>query len=646
MKTCRNHLLAVLRGAVCASALVWAWGGLEAGTVFVDFATTTGGTGDGATPPDGWTYSSIGKSDGAAYFNARTDFMISPIFATCVTNVVLEYKCSAADNVERFLQIVPLTVTAEGTTVHESVAVSNEDPVTAKTTWTLDFDPGLCANAFRIGVTGAGNKGNWTVYSASITCMGSAATRVLDGPTGLEATHVTTNGFTVTWNAVAGASEYLVTVVTNVVVPAREGEPLWCETFPRVTQSTSGEYSMELLNALTDWTHWNGTGIFFCTTTGHVVQVGNSSNRGMLATGPLGLEGEGRVLKFSAWRNEGRNMPLEIVDDMGRTNLAIDVALGTTPEIYRVELPELSPGDGFVFHSTTNAQRGRVYLGEMRVLADDEPERTNAVTVVENQSTTDLSMSFGGLLPTVTYVQVAAVVAGTTNVSDVLAVDMSNPLSGVWRVSQFVGNVKDELCGWATNVTQRTSWENGETVQGFHAFMNGEEITAIGLDSGRATAAGLYASSTNIEKFSAHSLSLLASGEREVVLELRIVNDSPTRKTVSGAMIDFTAHQWTFPESDVRTLAAEWAVTDGTGWPREGDWHSGTNFNSVAELEEGKVHRAASQTIRTGRITVPVGGRLCFRWRAAKATGSPMFGVSDVRVRLESLKDPSFVIFR
>lgn len=909
MDESRRFLPGFFRWLLLATALVGARGNLAAGTVLVDFATTSGTIGDGATPPAGWTYSSVGVSDGTAYFNARADFMVSPVFDAVVTNVSLVCRCSSAA-AERLLRIVPLTVTAEGTTTNMVAAVCSP-PLTEKNAWCVAFAPELGANAVLIDLTDSGT-GNWALYSACVAHTGAeapmplgaptgvrgeatasdafalrwdavagatsygvrvwqedeapptgtaslyvvdfdaqvneggnprsidasleevfgvgwsgealyvpaktsgcvqmgtgkatgwllspglgdsgtsaytlavrakryanaregsvmpidlvrgtttnalatftlgddwawhaasleglaagdrllfhsftngtgrrawisdiqilsdyapgavttnvvldltgcvATTKVVDrlsagenyrfavraerddergpwsapggvvlpepdegdvpgedaAPTGLVATHVATNALTVAWNPVVGATEYLVTVVTNVFVPEREGAELWRETFAGVPAMPSGEWPLETLRRLADWNNWDGTNIYAVEAAEPAVQLGNTTKRGVLKTGALGLEGTGYVLKFRAWKREGQNMPFEVVDDAGRTNWTTNVALGATPEFHRLVLPPLGDGDGLVFHSTTNAQQGRVCLGEMRILADDEPARTNVVKMVENLPVTDCAASFGALFPTVVRVQVAAVVAGVTNAGEWLEVDLAKAGQGAWRVSQFVGGVKAESCGWVTNVSQRMVWENGETLPGFHAFVNGEPVTAIGYDSGLAVAAGLYASSTNGEETSVHSLSLHASGDREVAVVLRIVNDSPTQKAVGGAELDFTAHQWSFPETGVRTMVAEWAATDGDVWPREEDWAAGDEeavFASVSALAEDEVHHAAARRLRTGRCLVPACGCLWFRWRVARATGSPMFGVSDVRVRIDFLKDPSVLFLR
>ena len=498
----------------------------------------------------------------------------------------------------------------------------------------------------------ANEEGSWSLPLQVV--LGSRGTGDEETPSAaatpeVDATHVTEHSLQISWKAIPNAVGYLVEASTNAVTPAREGEVLWREAFPRVYQlGTASEIQFPSFRFMTD-SLWNGTNVYSCTTSDHAVQLGNTAGRGKLESEPLGLEGTGRVLKFTAWCLEGRNMPFEIVND-GQTKLTTDVVLGRTRVEHLLPLPELTPGDGLVFHSTTNAQSGRVCLGEMSILADYTPASTTTVTFIDRQLVTDCTFSLEGLATTVVSLRVGAVCEGVTNWSGVLAVDLAKPsATSVWRVSEFVSGEKSEDFGLATNILKETPWSNGTSVAGFHAFMGGQEVTSIRKDSGKSTVAGLYASFAN-DADGTHSLSLLGTSGKDVSLELRIMNDTPGRKVLCGADAAFRAYQWTFPSNGVgRKLEVAWAVTEtAVVRPDESAWSTVEEaaFAAVEEPEEGRAYRSEPRRISTGAITVPSEGMLWLRWRVAREANSPMLGVGNVRVRVDFRRLPTVIHFR
>ena len=205
---------------------------------------------------------------------------------------------------------------------------------------------------------------------------------------------------------------------------------------------------------------------------------------------------------------------------------------------------------------------------------------------------------------------------------------------GCWRVSEFADCRRGEDFAWALGVTKTTPWENGVTVPGFHAFRNGVAVTSAGRDSGRATAAGLYASrAADAER--PRGLSLLGSGATAVALELRVLNDG--REPLAGARVAFDACQWTFPESEARELAFDWAVTRTASRPPDDAWRTEAAAGCASRpgpAAEGEAFAVAPRTVSLSAARVPGCGVLWLRWSLPKKAGSPMLGVADVRVEL------------
>ncbi len=476
-------------------------------------------------------------------------------------------------------------------------------------------------------------------------------------PTGLEATHVTSNSFSVVWAAVPGADGYLVTVTTNGITPAREGDTVWREGFPGLFQTSKADnIPLTSLNLSSEWKNWSGTNIFTCTTADSAVQLGNTKTLGTLSTGPLGLAGTGYALKLMAWRpSEGQNLPIEVMRG-AETNLATDVALTKTAAEYVVVLPELAETDSLVLHSTTNASYGRVCLDDLSIVADYVPEFTTTVAVVDRHLTTDCAFSLDGLLETRVTVQVAAIVGGVTNVGEALEIDLAHsPAFGAWRTSTFANGMKEADFGFVADVTtSSTGWVNGVTIAGFHACKKGEDVTTIGRDDGNETTAGLYATSKAWADGSLdQSLSLLGSGSYDIALELHILNDHPVRKVLSGATIDFMAYQWTFTTNREgamveQRLSVDWAVTeDASARPADAAWQEVEKAGFDAGVRpEGAECRLEAKSFRTDDVSVPFGGMLWIRWRVGKMSYSPMFGVGDVRVRIAYRRESTVLFVR
>ena len=135
----------------------------EAMTYEYDMATSEGSTASGATPPIGWVYNSIGKSDGSAYFNHIDDWMSSQIALTlAITNVTVEYKGSSATPA-KMLQLIPLNGDGDG-------AGKPFDKVTKRSTKVFEFDAdaGISDVKMKLVSISEGTAGNWTVYSVKI----------------------------------------------------------------------------------------------------------------------------------------------------------------------------------------------------------------------------------------------------------------------------------------------------------------------------------------------------------------------------------------------------------------------------------------------------------------------------------------------
>ncbi len=631
---------------------------VTAGTVFVDFRTTTGTVKEGAAEPQGWSYSSIGKADNHAYFNAAADGMASPIYEYPITNVSVLCRCSSAD-ASRLLTIIPLTVTPESVVTNE-LYMRSLSPGTEKDTQAASIDPAAGANAFLMVTTG-GSEGNWTVYSAVIRHTGPES---LVAPTGLRSENVTSNAFTASWEAVPAAEFYALRVWQEIEDSPTCTAEAFAEAFDRADNLDGGQKT--ITDKLETWigTDWKGDKIYLPKNSKGIVQIGNTSTRGWLLTPAwTGPRKEDQTLVIRARQHpemeDGTLMPIDLVHDGGEATNAVEVFRLTDKwAYYTAPLQEFSAGDRLLLHSVTNGSQKRAWIDSVQIVSGYVPGDVTTNEVFWREEITETAQAVTNLQEGVYAWAVRADASGEDGLWSApatvsIAADGASG-AGVWRTSDFVGGLKVADFGMVTNVIKVIDWTNGVSVAGFHAYTDGEVEEQLRRDSGKASAAGLYASAMKEEgRAPVHSLSLLAAGKKDVALELRILNDAPAERILCGADVAFTAYQWTFTtnsagERVAQTLAVDWAVTTRAGVrPAETDWRTVEDAAFAADEKPASAsYRAAARSFVTGEIDVPAGGMLWVRWRVGECTHAPMLGVGDVRVKIAFRREPTVLIIR
>lgn len=656
MKQIRIGFLGAIMTAACICS---------AGSIDVSFATDVGIPSDGANPPDGWTYSSIGKSDNAAGFNKVGDYILSPTYEHTLTNITIECKCSNAE-ATRLLRVVPLVADGDNVATNNDAIAVFEAKSDQKRIEQVTFAPELGINAVVFELTGSGTKGNWTVYSATILHTGLEPLKAAGG---LRNETVTTNSFKAVWDAVEAAENYAVKVWNEYETEPTFGTLLFEEKFDRATNATTSAKSIvDKPGRLEQNTNegWEGDVVYTPPNSVGVIQVGKGSSPGdgwlMTPALPGGNEG-GQSLIIRAMRpagtKHGELAPIALVRGDVTNDLGV-ISLDTSWKYYDIPIADLAAGDRILFHSITNESERRVFLDGVWVASGFEPGVwvTNEIDFAEGLTTTEhmvTNLALGtyhwkvrsdatgeeGLWSGDKVVEIKETNDGTTNGGDSGgSSDGIDFTSNAWRISQMADWAEVADFSMVTNVEKATDWSNGLSIPGFYAFKNGVEETQIRANSRKATIGGLYASYTNnYRNVTTYSLSLLGGGSAEMTLVLPICNDNPGGKILIGATIGFTAYQWTFKGegSEERNFFVEWAVTDkehADSLPGDDEWNVAEDltFVSVPTLDEKATHRQEDRVLTLSGIEVPPDGMLLIRWRVEKETKGVMFGLGNVGV--------------
>ena len=148
--------------------------------------------------------------------------------------------------------------------------------------------------------------------SVTRTLSGTATAPTLDAPVATDETGVSQTGFTANWNAVAGATEYMLDVYTN---GGTVSTPVFSENFNGFTAGSTGTPDgadvSASLNTYTQTPGWTGSKVYQA---GGNVKLGSSSGLGTLTSPAMDLTGTNVKLNFSVlgWLNDATTMVVKL----------------------------------------------------------------------------------------------------------------------------------------------------------------------------------------------------------------------------------------------------------------------------------------------------------------------------------------------
>jgi len=173
-------------------------------------------------------------------------------------------------------------------------------------------------------------------HTATLRFNSSGATevmRTLNGtsamatPVATNATGISTSGFTANWNAVAGATDYELSVYTKSVSPSNAPSDILNEDFRLFSAGTNTITDdtdvSTTLDTYTQTTGWTGSKIYQA---GGTVKMGASSTLGYITTPVLNLSASNLTLSFKtmAWTSDATEMKIYLDDVLLYTATGLD----------------------------------------------------------------------------------------------------------------------------------------------------------------------------------------------------------------------------------------------------------------------------------------------------------------------------------
>lgn len=255
------------------------------------------------------------------------------------------------------------------------------------------------------------------------TLSGTATWPPLDAPVAIPAGAITQTGFTANWDAVAGATEYELTVYTK---EGSEASTIFSENFDLfVAGSPNGSASStdiaSSLDTYTQTTGWTGQRVYQA---GGTSKMGASSTLGYLTTPEINLSaysGEFTVeFKAMAWSNDATTMKIFLNDVLVQTVTGLNNDASYTLSSFSFDLSGGTSTSKLRFEGE-KASGGRFFLED--IVVKQGGQTLNGISGSPFTVTDGTSKAITGLTPSTTYYY--TVVAKNANVESAASNEMS-----------------------------------------------------------------------------------------------------------------------------------------------------------------------------------------------------------------------------
>ena len=464
-------------------------------------------------------------------------------------------------------------------------------------------------------------------------------------PGDLEASNMSSNSFTASWNAVEEAEGYALRVWQEVAVP-RSGDDVWSESFGGLAES------------FFDVPGWTGHNFRRPSNHEGIVQVGTSSSTGtgaLLSPAIPAELGMKLVVEGQFPDRATGTMPVCLVRG-DTTNLLADVAFGKSPKTVEIDLPALTAECQLLFSSPTNGADRRVWLDSVAVVSNYVAAGVAEVAVPgwEAYATATTSVDVTGLSTGEYYWAVQTVVGAERS---------------AWSAPCPVF-LEDAAVRMIPLTNRECVYTNDWDWLGAHDSVCTNGIVGLGLLAAKSKAAwnGNLTSVTNGHKFtlggfysqamadaSDRAFVMRATGEDDHVLTVTVVNNGKT--AIESFDISYLGVQ-TFDgatNAPPRRLEAAWCTATAATYPdpfaAEG-WTAAPDLD-FAELSSVKAGPVFLTTGIHGVITLEPKLEPCrvfsFRLKLAKGSNAPALGIDNLRLAATFAppeKRPTYVIFR
>ena len=500
----------------------------------------------GGVLPAGWTVAN------GAY--------VSSEYSNAVSRIALSYGASGAGQPGE-AQLFAID--------HSSSAETQIASVNAFTTGAaFDFPATSDYRRFRIVTSGL------TLASFSATWLDAR----LDPPTNVVATALTTDSLEVSWDAVNGASRYMVSAWTNDVVGASAGNVAWEDTLPGATNGASStRMSEEKFNncfANAGWTRSEKAG--YPTGENGTIRIGIAGESGWLQTPSIEVSGSGVAVVFharaGASNSQSMNMSVERVS--GEDVIAVgEVELSTEMKKFRVLVPDWNSGDRIRFNSLAVGDR-RTIIGSVALLTGYSTGVSSRVVVKEISVADATSCTISGMPRAVpVFVGVSAIDAGgvPSTISAGVEVDLANPpprsTLNACPIGGLAGHVYSENCdslAAATSTTGDKDFYNGITLPFWQAWQGSDSAAKFAYYAGgNQTGTKFVALATDIND-SSRAFGARTKQDTTMTWGLAFTND--TGSAVSLTNVSYSAQQWGFANTTNQLFSCEYLVTNRLDW--------------------------------------------------------------------------------
>lgn len=309
-----------------------------------------------------------------------------------------------------------------------------------------------------------------TISSAGATTVtrtlnGSASWAPLDAPVANEATGVSHTTFTANWNAVAGATEYELSVVELTTGGAQVSvltEDFAGFTAGSANASADATDKATALDGLTGVAGWTGAKVYQA---GGATKLGSSSSLGSLVTPAINLSANGGAFTVAframAWSGDSTKVKIYVNDVLAKTVTGLTNDANYTLNTFSADLTGGTASTKIKFEGN-QAAKGRVFLDDVVISqgggVSEAPVVGSPFTLVG-----ETSKDFAGLVPGTTFKY--SVVAKNANVTSAA----SNQITVTTTPGTGLNPLKGDLKVYASNGSLMVETESGKVIEVYNA---------------------------------------------------------------------------------------------------------------------------------------------------------------------------------
>lgn len=500
-------------------------------------------TGEGT---NGWTISAAGY--------------VSPTYVSAVDRISLSYS-GVADG--------SATVSALANGGGEAQVATLSAAANAAT---FDFPETTDFHAFRISTTG-----DWRLFSFAADV--SAA--FLAVPSNVVATALTTDSLEASWDPVADATGYRISIWTNRVVGASNGTEFWIDDFSKAAASGTSPGALDptkFNTSYSDETYWECESYIYPSTTSGAIRIGGADKDKAGRLRSPHLSGGDWYLRMKAWRysaDDGTDMPI-YRNSSGSISLVKVVSFTKgpgEPEEFLIKLPTLIEGDHLEFCSFTN-RKPRVILDRV-ALVSGYSEGVPTPDVFREVSVDAATSCTLENLPPSEPVFVRVTATGTHGLSSEastdVAVDLAHPpprtILNAFPISDLEDGIYSQnfdSLSYVVNTTSGSPWFNGWDLTYWQLWQDDLAPANISFyDGGNQTGAKFVALAANAAD-PVRALGARTKQGTKMAWGIAFTND--TDSVVKLTDVSYSVQQWGFANTDSHALALSYLVTNKLDW--------------------------------------------------------------------------------